>query len=291
MQFYTTGYDPTARSMLVCRYQRWGLLLLLSMLWGAAAAWWLLDAPGVVTYGVALLAALLTLPILRTWHKRGRRDNWALALDPAGVWLNLRDCEYHEAERGETIVHVPYQELRAVRRNIERYTLPQDRNDSSKHRDEYLELILVRPEAFQIAERIAAEQRREPPTRKSFGGIVTTRVPRTIATVSTAGEDVVRVLYSSRTHRLSPRMSKILAAFERQLPIESQQDSELKAWKAMDPAEVDELLLTLMDQGRIIDATRLARESKGLSLAEARALIESLRAKKSAPSKRSGLTT
>lgn len=291
MQFHTSRYDPAPRSTLVCRYQRWGLLLVLGMLWGAAAAWRVLDAPRLIVYGLALLAALLTLPILRTWQKRGRRDNWALALDAAGVWLNLRDCEYYEAERGETIVHIPYQELRAVRQNVARYTLPEDKNDSSKHRDEYIELILVRPEAQQIAERIAAEQRRETPKRKSFGGIVTTRVPRTIATVSTAGDHVVRVLYSSRTHRLSPRMSKILASFERHVPIESPQASELKAWGTMAPAEVDDLLLTLMSQGRIIDATKLARERKGLSQGDARAFVDSLRAKKSAPSERSGLTT
>lgn len=278
MRFHTSGYDPAPRSTLVCRYQRWGLLVILATFWGAAVAWWYLEAPALVTYGVAALAALITFPILRTWHKRGRRDNWALAIDPSGVWLNLRDCEYHRAERGETIVHIPYHEIRSVRRTIERYTLPDQKNDSTKHREDYLEIQLARPEAPRIAERVAAEQRREAPPRKSFGGLVTTRIPRTASAIRTAGDDMVRILYSSRTHRLSPRMSRTLTALERYVPIECDVQLSSTSWKSLNETELHDRLRALVAQGRLIDATKLARASKGVSLSEAREFVNSLAA-------------
>lgn len=276
MRFHASGYDPAPRATLVCRYQRWGLLVILAVFWGAAVAWWRLEAPALVTYGVAGLAALITFPVLRTWRKRGRCDNWALAIDPSGVWLNLRDSEYHDAERGETIVHLPYREIRSVRRTIERYTLPHRKNDSTKHREDYLEIQLARPEAPQIAERIAAEQQREAPPHKSFGGMVTTRIPRTVATIRTTGDDKVLILYSSRTHRLSPRLSRILAALERYVPIEGDEQSSPESWKTLDDAQLDDRLRALVSQGRLIDAMKLARASKKLSLTEARELVNSI---------------
>lgn len=276
MQFHISGYDPSPRSTLVCRYQRWGLLVVLAFFWGAAVLWWYLEAPAQVIYSVAALAAMITFPLLRLWRKRGRSDNWALALDPGGVWLNLRDCEYHDAEPSETIVHIPYQEIRAARRSIDRYALPGKESNSTEYRDDYLELLLVRPEAPRIAERVSAEQRREAPPRKSFGGIVTTRIPRHVAAVCTVGDDVVRILYSSKTHRLSPRMSRILAGLERHVPIERELESASTSWKSLSEAELDERLHALVAQGRLIDATKLVRKSKGLSLSEAKAVVDSL---------------
>ncbi len=45
-------------------------------------------------------AATVSGLIAGTWRKRGRADNWFVALYSDGIWLNLRDCEYYGGGAG-----------------------------------------------------------------------------------------------------------------------------------------------------------------------------------------------
>ena len=277
MQFHPTGFDPTPRATLVCRYQRFGYLVLLVLLWGLPAACWFVETPWPLRYGLAALAIFVTPTVVRSWRYRGRRDNWAMAVDNHALWLNLRDCEYHAAAPGETIVSIPFQELHSARRQIDRYTVPDSEKGEIKYSDAYLVLYLVKPEASLIQERIDAEQRRETPLHRSFWGLVVTRVPRSIATIQTVGVDQVRILHSSSTHRLTPRLKHILQELQRFVPIESDEQTLSKQWEELSDSDFDDRILTLVAQGRRIEAMRLAQSKKGLSVTEAHQLVDSLR--------------
>lgn len=85
----------------MCRNARFGLLILLAIFWAAAVVWWWFDAPRLISYVCGAIALFITPPVLGSWRKRGRPENWVLALHPDGLWVNLRDCEYYLAEPGE----------------------------------------------------------------------------------------------------------------------------------------------------------------------------------------------
>ncbi|WP_428306849.1 hypothetical protein [Lacipirellula sp.] len=276
MQFYTTSYDPTPLATLVCRQQRWGLLVFVAVFCGIPFVWHRLEAPGIVTYGTALLALLICPVMLRSWRKRGRRDNWAIALDGNGVWLNLRDCEYHNAEPGETIVYLANRELLSARRFDYRYTTPNQRKHSTQHREVYLELQVDEATAAEIKQRVDAEQRREMPPHRALGGLLQTRVSRNSALVRVHNTSTLRILFSSSTYRLTPGLKRLLSELARDVPVDDAPAIRSEPWQELSPAECDELIRSLASQGRLIEATQLAQATKKISLTAARELVDSL---------------
>jgi len=104
MQFYPTGTNPTPEALLVCRNVRWNIAILLVILWAAPVFWWFVDAPSWVLIVCVALPLLVTWPMIRSWHRRGQVDNWVFAIHRDGVWLNLRDCEFTDAEPAETVL-------------------------------------------------------------------------------------------------------------------------------------------------------------------------------------------
>jgi hypothetical protein len=276
MQFYPTSHDPTPLATLVCRQQRWGLLVFVAVFCGIPFVWHRLEAPVIVTYGTAALALLICPVLLRSWRKRGRRDNWAIALDGNGVWINLRDCEYYDAEPGETIVYLANRELQSARRFDYRYTTPNHKRASTKHREVYLELQVDEAIAAEIKQRIDAEQRRETPPHRALGGLLQTRVSRNSALVRVHNASALRILFSSSTYRLTPGLKRLLTELARDVPVDNAPAIRSESWQELSPAECDGLIRSLAAQGRVIEATRLAQTTKKISLAAARELVDSL---------------
>lgn len=279
MKFYPTGTDPTPSAQLVCRNVRWNLLILLGVFWAIPILWWYFEGPRFLVWLFAVLPLLLTWPILGSWLKRGRADNWVLVLQGDGLWLNLRDCEYAEAEPGNSIVFLPYREIAAARRVIHRYTTPSSDNDSTSHRDIYLELRLRNVDVAALKKAITDERRRDPPEHNHLGGAVTSRIRRSNWPVELEGEDSLRVKFTVANYGLRPQLKKVLNALGSRVTVESDEKQLTGHWKNLDEKEFDALVRRLVSGGQTMDAETLLKQRNGWTLTEAHNAVEEIEAK------------
>lgn len=276
MKFHPTGTDPTRDALLVCRNTRWGVVMLLAVLWAAPIFWWYVAAPWWVTALCAALPALLTLPMFGIWRRRGRADNWVLALYRDGIWLNLRDCDYHLAEPAKTVVFIPYAEVGAARRFIHRYTTPSSDHGSTSRKDSYLELQLSTPDTGELQRVLDEERRRDPPQRSHLGGFVTSRTRRTQAPIELEDDGTLRVKFRMLNYWLTPSLKKVLKALQQFVTIEADHVPIRADWTTIDGLEFDELVRHLVRNGARIDAMELLRRRKGFSTTEAKQFVDKL---------------
>jgi hypothetical protein len=286
MQLHPTGTDPTSLALLVCRNARWNLIVLLTVFWGAAIGWWYVEAPTWVVGMCASVALLLTWPLLGAWRKRGRRDNWVLAVHRDGVWLNLRDAEYHEAEPGLTVVYLPNGDIQSARRVVHRYTVPSGTNETTYHKDVFLELKIPPDAVAQLRSEIVAERRRELPEKKHFGGKVTTRTRRSHMAIEAEADDSIRIKFSGSSIGLKPGIKRTLATLGKFVPINVDYQGRTENWRNLDECQVDELVRRLVASGQTMDASELLMHRKGMNLTEARQFIDELRGKQGQTAKR-----
>ena len=275
MQFHPTGTDPTPHALMVCRNARWNLIALLVVLWAFPTIAWFAGAPWWFVCLAGALPALLTWPLVQAWRRRGRADNWVLAVYADGLWLNLRDCDYHEAEPAETVVFVPYTELASVRRYVHRYHVKHG-TKTRYHKDVYLELQLREPNAAKLQMALADEWQRQPPPRKYFGGQVTSRTRRTQVPITVEGDNLVRVKFSVSNYGLQPPLKQVLTLLERFVTIDADREPPEEDWMKLDDADFNALVRRLATNGRRIDAMSLLQQRKGISATEARQAVDEL---------------
>ena len=282
MQFHPTGTDPTPTALLVCRNVRWNLVILLAILWAVPVFWWYVAAPLWVLSLCTALPLLLTWPMVSAWRKRGSADNWVLALYGDGIWLNLRDCDYNEAEPAETVVFLPYREVAAARRVVHRYTTPSSDNGTTAHRDVYLELQLTTGNGA-LTKALADERRRDPPQHSHLGGHVTSQTRRTQFPIEMESDNAIRIKFSVASYGLRPKLRKVLAALQKFVIVETDQQDSTGHWRTLDDLQFESLVRRLIASGDRMNAVALLRRRKGISLAAARELVAGLAARERQP--------
>jgi hypothetical protein len=286
MQLHPTGTDPTSNALLICRNVRWNLLVLFAILWAIPIGLYLFEAP---LWGVllgAILPALLTWPLLSAWRKRGRPDNWVLAVRGDGFWLNLRDSEYYEAEPGKTVVELTYSDIEFARRVVHRYTTPSGNGKLRTHKDVYLELRLNPELIEQLGAEITAERQRALPEKQLLGGFVKSRTGRTNMPIETEGEDAVRVKFSAANTGLTPSIKRTIAMLREFVTVEEDHAINSEHWRELSDAAFDDLVLRLAMSGQQIDASNLLQRRRGMTLTEAKNFVDELRRDKRAKRKR-----
>lgn len=273
MQFHPTATDPTSSAILICRNGRWNLLVILAFLWLLPAAAWVASGPIWLVVLFAALAALLTWPLASVWRKRGRPENWVLALANDGLWLNLRDCEYHEAEPADSVVFVPHGEIDSARRFVHHYSMKHGTR-TWHHKDVYLELHLRDRNTATLQQALTAEWQRQPPPRKYLWGHVTSHSRRTQAPISVESNGVVRVKFSVSNCGRWPAIQHVLALLGQSVPVTADHQPPAEDWQQLDDRAFDALVRRLAVNGRRIDAMNLLRDRNGLSLREAKQLVD-----------------
>lgn len=273
MTFHPPATDAASGALVVCRYIRWNILVLLAVLWaiptGVAGG----GGPGWIVWLTAALPALLTPPMVGSWLRRGRRANWVLALHRDGLWLNLRDCEFCEAEPGDTALFIPYREIASAAKSVSRYTLPSTEPRSVTHRDVALVLTLNVPATQSVRAALAADKARPLTVKKYFGGLITVQSSRGGAPVEALDGDRLRIMFSDATRGVSPRLGRVLRVLADFIAVGAEpapQTSQPTAdWRHMDDAAFDALVLQLADRGRRIDCVKLLKERRGMTTTEA----------------------
>ncbi len=283
MQFYPTNTDPTSSALLVCRNVRWNIVVMLVVFWAIPLGLWFAGAPKWLFYAATILPLLLTWPLISSWRKRGRADNWVIVLHGDGIWLNLRDCEYVEAEAGNTIVYLLYREIASGRRIVHRYTTPSSDHGSTSHKDVYLELRLKSHDCDKLIKALAEERRRDPPKRAHLGGVVTSQTRRTQFPIEMEGETALRVKFAVGSYGLRPSIKKVLATLGGFIVIEEEHRQISENWRDLDDNAFDDLVRCLARAGKRLDAERLLRERKGLSTTAAHQFIEALEGGEQSP--------
>jgi hypothetical protein len=278
MQFHSTATDPTATARLACRNARWNLLVLLAVFWVIPFIWWYLSAPTWVLVITGAIPLLITLPIYGVWKKRGRRDNWVLAIADDGLWLNLRDCEYHEAPPALTVLFVSYPEITAARRVLHRYTTPSGNGNTTHYRNTYLELCLAEPDNGELKNAINQERHRELPERKYLGGYLSARTNRTQSPIEMESDDAVRIKFSASNYVLRPTLKKVMVELSKYVEVQEDLDQTTSNWKSLDEPELNEEVNRLAAGGQKLDAIRLLQNRRGMSLTEAKLTVEAMRA-------------
>ena len=273
MQFHPTGTDPTSEARLVCRNARNHILMLLAIFWAIPAVWWYFQIYWIAYFCIALALGLTPL-MFGSWRRRGRPDNWSLAVNRDSLWLNLRNVEYHTAEPGETVVNIPYPEIVAVRQSIHRYTTPSN-DGSTNHKDVYLD-ILLNNQADQLREAVQAEQGRECPSRGCLTAGITVQTKRGPGPLLVKGDDIVRLKFSTKNYHLKPNLKTTLAELKKYVIVEPTSDEKTGDWQQLDQQQFNKLVEQLVAAGRTIDAVGLLRSRNKMSTTDAMNFIDEL---------------
>ncbi|MEX0642253.1 MAG: hypothetical protein WD468_06105 [Pirellulales bacterium] len=276
MQFHSTGTDPTREALLVCRNTRWNILVLLAIFWAAPIFWWIVAAPVWVTGLCAFVPLLITWPMVSTWRKRGRADNWVLAIYRDGIWLNLRDCEYYDAEPAESVVFVPYSEIIAARRHVHRYTTPSSDGGNTSYKDVYLELELNAADCGELRIALDDEGRRESPPRSYFGGFIVSRTPRTRGPICLEGERMLRIKFTVSNFGLRPSLKRVLTKLQGFVNVDGDKAPQREEWDQIDGDEFDALVRRLAKNGEQINAVALLRSRTRMSMTEAKQFVDQI---------------
>lgn len=275
MQFHRTGTLSPEDASLVCRNARFNILVMLLVFWAIPLVWYWSEVMWLV-YACGALALLLTWPMLGSWAKRGRPENWVLAINPNGIWINFRDCEYADVEPGDTVLFVPYEEVLAARKTVHRYKVPGSDGDVS-HKDIYLDLQVLSPDVERLRAALQAERQRSTPTKKYLGGVIGVSAGKIKRQpIDMIGEDLLRVKFAAGDFGLLPRLRKVLPELTKYIAIEGEERQTSNDTEEMSDAEFADLVRKLVVEGRQMDATKMVKDRTGKSLAEARAFLEEL---------------
>lgn len=277
MELHPTGTDPTRDALLVCRAARFQHLILLVVLWCIPVAWWWFSAPIIVTAACALLALLLTPLMLGDWLKRGRPDNWVLALHSTKLWINLRSYGATNAPQAETVLSIPYREIQSIRRTIHKYTT-QGSDGKTNHTEVFLDFFFRDTDIEQVENILKSERELAIPLNEYWNGLVKVgnRQLKSFP-VDTLGENGLRVVYSSSRNGLTPSIKKVLALLGRYVAIEEPLETKLANEQDLTDEEIDARILHLAQMRDTIEAIRMLRRHREMSLLEAKQFIEELR--------------
>ncbi|MCA9258453.1 MAG: hypothetical protein KDA61_04600 [Planctomycetales bacterium] len=283
MQFHPSGTTPTHDAEIVFRDARWHLMILLAIFWSIPVFWWKVHATW-IAYACGALAALLTLPMLASWRRRGRPDNWVLAIHRDGLWVNLRSCEFGDAPAGDTVAFIPYSEMSAVRKTVHRYTTANSDSEVTHHRSVYADIQITSPDASQFLALLQADRRRSVPSRSYFGGVVSVssgRINR--QPVDFLGNDLLRVKFSAGNFALRPRIGRFLRALGQYVRVGDELKIANEHWRDLDDADFDQLVHDLVRDGQDVKAIQSLKSRRGMSTTQAHAFVEELRRQLATP--------
>ena len=199
-------------------------------------------------------------------------SNWTLAVQPDGVWLNLRSCFNHRFEEAQTLLHLPYEDIVSVRR-CGRLVSASMQGDA-KYKQTSLELTLAESvDAQQIKSAIAEENRRRTPAQ----GILiksTSRIQHT--PVSIVEMRKLRIPWNGPMSGLTPNINTAIRMLSQYVTVDEAAEIQKVDWQELSDEAFDDTILETLIQGQSMEAIRLLRNRKGMSLRDARAFVKEL---------------
>lgn len=228
--------------------------------------------PLLIVVPCTMLAAFIVKWMIDIIVSLWRSSNWTMAVQPDGVWLNLRSCFNHRFVEAQTLLHLRYENIVSVRR-CGRLVSASMQGDA-KYKQTSLELTLAESiDAPQIKSAIAEENRRETPAR----GVFFKSTSRTKHTpVSIVEIRVLRIPWNGPMSGLTPNINEAIRLLSPNVTVVEAADLKKVNWQEMSDEEFDDMILETLIQGQTIEAARLLRNRKGMSLSDARAFVKEL---------------
>jgi hypothetical protein len=188
------------------------------------------------------------------------RSNWLVKTARDGIYLHLRSFQnHHFPDDVPTALFLPYSAIARVRRVDE--TLPDSTpTDRSQARKRWLELELSGVDTAPLATWLEAERKRPAPTTRSLGVRSRTRFHHAPVVVPRPGAVYVEWMGRKLFEALAERTSAAEPA--------------ARELAAADGAPLETRLHALVVRGDPFAAVALAREERGLSLSEAKSLVD-----------------
>ncbi|MEM8679731.1 MAG: hypothetical protein AAGF97_10305 [Planctomycetota bacterium] len=271
MQAHPTGTDPTTDAMLVCRNTRIHLWVLLALVWAAPTFWWWASGPMWVGFLTGGFACLLTFPLVGSWRNAGRPENWVLAVHPHGLWVNLRDVTFCEAEPGDTVCYIPFAEIECAGLTKERYQV-EDHDGITTYHCTYLDLQLPTTNARVLGVALQQDRQRKLPVHHYLGGAISVTIPQIKQQpVEVVGDDTLRIKFKANHYRLTPGLNRVLAALEGHVQIVPPAEAGREEWSE------EHLIYRFIREGEDLQAIRQLRKQKRLSLSESKAYVSEAR--------------
>lgn len=283
MQFFETGHNPTEGALLVGRNTRWVVPILAGLFWSFFGIICFVEFrdswrdPPLVLWLVGIACLLVTLLAVKDWLLKSRPDNWMITMHREGLWINLRDVSFHAAEKGETVVFLPYREITAVREHVHRY---ESRSEGSKvtNTNRYLEVLSHPENTKQIKAAIAKDRERKTPGRDHLGGIKT--LPGTVRRqpVSVPFDGVIRITAVATNYGMQPKLSRILQRIGEYVRVAEPTREDSGDPTKMDNETFDALIRGMVFRGSTMEATKMLVEYRGMSRTDAKLKMDEISA-------------
>lgn len=221
-------------------------------------AWPLAGPLGLLVLGIGGLCVFASRELV---HAAFLPTNWLVKTSRDGIFVQLRSWQnHHFALDVPTVAFVAWDELASLRRVSETPPATGRRTPPTRR---WIELELASADTTPLEEWLAAEARREPPERKRFGIRWRTRFHHVPVLVPRPG--IVRLEWLGRG------LWKVLA--------ERVRVEEARAVRLGDPAlPLETRVAECVARGDELTAIALARKERDLSLADAKSLVERVRA-------------
>jgi hypothetical protein len=252
----------------VCRQARMGGAVLAAMVTAAFLAgpiflWWV-DGPKFLLVVNALLAVFIGLYLIRDLRARFSATNWVLWIRPDGLWINLRAYQDRSAPDSLSVVEFAVDEIAAVWRRTERYSIPAAGGRTLSRWLESLDVELGSADTAELSAALAA-LRRASGWRAIF------------CSVSLPAGNLVRIAWrGGPAHAVTPKLPRILEVLSNRLNVAEPVHEIRPVWSKMTKAELDDQILELVNMGHQLGAIQLLRRYRGMSQLEARAFVEEL---------------
>lgn len=248
-----------------------GSLLFAAIFAAIPVVFWKLEAPR----WLIILEILLALFVLRlsigqivnVW----KRSSWTLAVEPSGLWINLRSFHNSGFEPGLTVLKLEPSEIESARVWEGQTIVSRD----ARARIRSLELTLAPTgDTAALKEAIDIETHRQtPPSQFLF---IQSRGRVRHVPVRLVDDQTLRIAWSGPSDQVTPSVENALRDLSRFVTIDSPVRDEHLPLNHVTSADIDDEVLDLVASGRKLEAIRLLRKQRRLSLREAKETVEGL---------------
>ena len=264
--------DSLPAATLICRPSRIvaSLGIWICLLFVSAGAFMINSAHAFFGWYIIIVSLLFTSFFMRSVARAFSRRSWLLRVSSDYLYIHI-DPLFTPASAAPTILQLDNADIawiRAYRKTV----LTTDDSDRNSETNAFLE---IKPRATDLAELRDALNVARAPTVTKRAIVTSTRYP--ILLISVTAEGIIRLQWQSIYARITPPLDSIITALGKTFPVQPAITEVHDFTKThVNNEKMDQQIVEFVEQGRNVDAIRLARLRYGFSLAQAHQFVDEL---------------
>jgi hypothetical protein len=237
------------------------------------------DAPLALLIFSGGFMALFSLAFLSSFAKALKKENWLIAIDPERLLIKFRSYQNDNFPcEDPQVIKLGFSQIESARITRQKLTYHGiDRRGPRTEFHTYLDLAIVCDNLAQLRERLKYERTLKP-SRKIGFCTVSSRAEHWPVTIK--GDKTIRIEWRSPQSFVLPGVKKAIDLLARQNVRIEKLEKEIVDYTKGDSLNLKEQeskILELAERGKIIAATRLAKETYNCqTTTEAKQFVESL---------------